>query len=198
MVSNPGRRAELCDAALAVIADAGLRGLTHRAVDARAGVPVGTTSNYFPRRAALLGAAAERIYERLQPEAAVLRELESRPPTRELFAAYMADIVRRVRAAPQLLIALFELRLEATRSTELAALIEPTLHRAYRFDVDYHATTGLPGGEREVALLHWAIEGLLLDVITPSMGADLPADEAVALLVERLVPDDRAQPPALP
>lgn len=192
MARNDVRRRELCDAALSVVAAAGLRGLTHRAVDARAGVPVGTTSNYFPRRAALLAAAAERTYERLQPDPAVLRELEARPPTRQTFAAYMADIVRRVRADPQLFIALLELRLEATRSPELAALLEPTLHRAYRFDVDYHAGTGLPGGEREIALLHWAIEGLLADIVTPSMGATLSADEAVTLLVDRLVPDPDA------
>lgn len=181
----------LCDAALAVLVESGMRGLTHRAVDARADVPIGTTSNYFARRADLLAAAAERIYERLQPDPEALRALESRPPTRALFADYMADIVRRVRADPQLLIALLELRLEATRSPELAALLETTLQEAYRFDVAYHASSGLPGGEREVALLHWAIEGLLLDVVTPSMGAPIDADAAVALLVERLVPDER-------
>lgn len=190
MAKNPERRAKLCDAALAVLVESGMRGLTHRAVDARADVPIGTTSNYFARRADLLAATAERIYERLQPDPDVLRGLEARPPTRALFVDYMADIVRRVRADPQLLIALLELRLEATRSPELATMLETTLHEAYRFDVAYHASSGLPGGEREVALLHWAIDGLFLDVVTPSMGAPLDADAAVALLVERLVPHE--------
>ena len=38
-----GRRRELLEAALHVTADEGLRGLTHRAVDRRAGLPEGTT-----------------------------------------------------------------------------------------------------------------------------------------------------------
>ena len=39
-----GRRAELADAALRVVAREGSRGLTHRAVDEEAGVPTGTAS----------------------------------------------------------------------------------------------------------------------------------------------------------
>ncbi len=58
------RRTELADAALAVVAAKGLKGLTHRAVDAQAGVAVGTTSNYFRSRAALIGAAVDRVEER--------------------------------------------------------------------------------------------------------------------------------------
>ena len=189
VAKNPARRDELCDAALAVLSDSGLRGLTHRAVDARAVVPAGTTSNYFPSRATLLAAIAERVFVRLQPDPAVLRSLEAQPPNRALFTTYLRDIVGRVRAEPNMLIALMELRLEATRSADLAALLQPTLARAYRFDVDYHAAGGLPGGEDEIALVHWAIEGLLLDELGPSMGARLDADTAVALLVDRLVPE---------
>lgn len=60
----PDRRTELADAALAVVAAKGLKGLTHRAVDAHAGVAVGTTSNYFRNRAALVSAAVDRVEER--------------------------------------------------------------------------------------------------------------------------------------
>ena len=49
-----GRRAELLEAAVDVVAEAGLRGLTHRAVDARAGLPEGTCSAYLRSRSALL------------------------------------------------------------------------------------------------------------------------------------------------
>ncbi|MFJ5957149.1 TetR/AcrR family transcriptional regulator [Paenarthrobacter sp. NPDC092416] len=58
------RRTELADAALAVVAAKGLKGLTHRAVDAQAGVAIGTTSNYFRNRAALVAAAVDRVEER--------------------------------------------------------------------------------------------------------------------------------------
>ncbi|WP_448810909.1 TetR/AcrR family transcriptional regulator [Agromyces bauzanensis] len=58
------RRTAVADAALAVVAADGMKGLTHRAVDAFAGVPAGTTSNYFRTRAALVAAVAERLEER--------------------------------------------------------------------------------------------------------------------------------------
>ncbi|MDD7836886.1 MULTISPECIES: TetR/AcrR family transcriptional regulator [Paenarthrobacter] len=59
----PDRRTQLADAALAVVAAQGLKGLTHRAVDAQAGVAVGTTSNYFRNRATLVAAAVDRVEE---------------------------------------------------------------------------------------------------------------------------------------
>src|SRR5262245_42599709 len=49
------RELVLLDAAIEVLAERGTRGLTHRAVDARAGLPLGSTSNRFRTRNALLG-----------------------------------------------------------------------------------------------------------------------------------------------
>ncbi|HEX5919668.1 MAG TPA: TetR family transcriptional regulator, partial [Nocardioides sp.] len=43
----PDRRTVLLDAALELVGTQGMRGLTHRAVDAAAGLPAGSTSNYF-------------------------------------------------------------------------------------------------------------------------------------------------------
>lgn len=61
--ANPRRRRVLADAAIALLADHGAHGLTHRSVERRAGQPAGTASNYFRNREALLLAAAERIIE---------------------------------------------------------------------------------------------------------------------------------------
>src|SRR5689334_15216803 len=55
------RRALLLDAAVSVVAADGLRGLTHRAVDATAHLPAGSTSNAFRSRAALLDAVLAHI-----------------------------------------------------------------------------------------------------------------------------------------
>jgi hypothetical protein len=38
-----------------------------------------------------------------------------------------------------------------------------------------------------VALLHYAMDGLLLDLLTVSIGADLDPDDVVATFVSRLV-----------
>ena len=57
----PDRRTQLLDAALTVVADKGMKGLTHRAVDAAAQLPQGTTSNYYRNRAALVEAVLDRL-----------------------------------------------------------------------------------------------------------------------------------------
>ena len=192
MVANPHRRELLSDAALRVLSRSGLRGVTHRAVDHEASVPAGTTSNYFADRAGLISALAERVYERLQPDPEVLHRLEALPRTRDTFADYMRDIVRRATQEPTLILALWELRIEATRNAEVAELVAATVQRAFQFDVDYHRASGLPGGEIEVSLLHWAIDGLLMDLLGPPMGSSVTPDRAVELLVDRLVPEPAA------
>ncbi|EEP69757.1 TetR family transcriptional regulator [Micromonospora sp. ATCC 39149] len=55
------RLAALTDAAIDVLAELGMRGLTHRAVDARAGLPQGTTSAYFRTRKTLIEAVVHRL-----------------------------------------------------------------------------------------------------------------------------------------
>src|SRR6185312_10919519 len=57
------RRDRICDAAITVIAAAGLRGLTHRAVDQAAALPEGSTSYYFRTRVALLRGVTDRLLE---------------------------------------------------------------------------------------------------------------------------------------
>ncbi|MFD8828405.1 TetR family transcriptional regulator, partial [Streptomyces sp. NPDC059605] len=62
--AGTSRAALIADAALALLAERGMRGLTHRAVDERAGLPQGSTSNYARTRQSLLEAAVRRLAER--------------------------------------------------------------------------------------------------------------------------------------
>jgi DNA-binding transcriptional regulator YbjK len=55
------RRRELCDAAIALLAREGIKGVTHLKVDRKAGVADGTTSFYFRTSSALIRATADRI-----------------------------------------------------------------------------------------------------------------------------------------
>jgi AcrR family transcriptional regulator len=187
VVKNPERRNLLADAGLRVLAESGARGLTHRAVDAEAGVPTGTASNYFRSRDALLGALGERIFERFAPDPAVVERLSARPPGRELFVDYLRYILERTTAHPELTRALIELRLEAARRPGLAEILGATLRGGYRDDVAFHATTGLPGGALEIALLHYALDGLLLDMLTTSIDAGVTPDQALTAFIDRLV-----------
>ncbi|HEY0694282.1 MAG TPA: TetR family transcriptional regulator, partial [Kribbella sp.] len=69
------RRAAIADAAIRLVATRGLRGLTHRAVDAEAGLPPGSTSYYLRTRDALLTACVNRM---LDHDAAAVGQM---PPT---------------------------------------------------------------------------------------------------------------------
>jgi AcrR family transcriptional regulator len=184
MPKNPDRRRALADAGLRVLAAAGARGLTHRAVDTEAGVPAGTASNYFRSRDALLGALGERIMERFTPDPSVVADLEKRGSS---LLDYLRYIVERTTREPDLSRALIELRLEAARRPGLASALGGTLRDGYHADVAYHATTGLPGGRFEIALLHYAIDGLLLDMLTTPIDEEITPDRAVAAFAERLV-----------
>ncbi|MDH6677840.1 AcrR family transcriptional regulator [Rhodococcus sp. LBL1] len=62
--ARPPRTALIADAAITLIAQQGLRALTHRAVDRAAGIPEGSTSYYAPTRQALLELAVRRLAER--------------------------------------------------------------------------------------------------------------------------------------
>ncbi|MEJ8645791.1 TetR family transcriptional regulator [Streptomyces sp. MS1.HAVA.3] len=108
MRQNPQRRAALLDAAIEVLAREGSRGLTLRAVDAEAGVPTGTASNYFANRAQLLVQILHRTRERLVPDPADL----TGPLDTKVLLGQLVDRMRRERSVH---IAMLELRLEGTR-----------------------------------------------------------------------------------
>lgn len=57
-------RERALDAAIELLGTGGLRALTHRRIDERAGLPPGSTSNYFRTRSALLGGVADAILAR--------------------------------------------------------------------------------------------------------------------------------------
>ncbi|MFC0628230.1 TetR/AcrR family transcriptional regulator [Kribbella deserti] len=189
MARNPERRIQLADAGLTVLAAAGARGLTHRAVDAAAAVPAGTASNYFRSRDELLGALGERIFERFAPDEAVLARLATREPSVELVTDYVRHIVERLLAQPSLTIALFELRLEATRRPGLNDILTKTLEQNFSLDVAFHLQAGLPGGMDEVRLLRFAVDGMMLDQLTPGTGRHYDVDAVTEQLVRRLIPN---------
>ena len=60
-------KVRVLDAAIELLGAEGLRALSHVRVDQRAGLPTGSTSNYFRTRAALLIGVADRILERELP-----------------------------------------------------------------------------------------------------------------------------------
>lgn len=189
MARNVERRARLADAAIGVLAEEGARGLTHRAVDRRAAEPAGTTSNYFRSRGDLLAGVVARIGERIAPDPAAVARLRSAPPGRASYAAHLRYVVARMTASREVALAWFEMRLESARRPEVATLMGATLVAGFEADVAYNAAAGLPGGPAEIALFHYALDGLLLDRLTVSVDPDTSTDAVVDALVEGLLPD---------
>ncbi|WP_158892092.1 TetR/AcrR family transcriptional regulator [Amycolatopsis anabasis] len=89
---EPNRRERVLDAAVTVLGSQGSRRLTHRAVDAEAGLPAGTTSNHFRTRDALVSGVLARVAEREQEQA---RELAAAltPGDPDALADGMAEFV---------------------------------------------------------------------------------------------------------
>ncbi|KNY07299.1 TetR/AcrR family transcriptional regulator [Microbacterium sp. GCS4] len=187
MAKNEARRRAIADAGLSVLASEGSRGLTHRAIDQGAGLPVGTTSNYFRSRDALIEGLVDRISERLAPTEDDLARRAADSPSPALFADYLRDIVRRLTADPDVTMALFELRLESSRRPEVAALLGAWQRAGFEGDVAFNASAGLPGGRREIALFHYAIDGLLLDRLTTPIDPETSTDEIIDDLVAGLL-----------
>lgn len=187
MAKNKTRRRALADAGLAVLAREGSRGLTHRAIDVEANVPAGTTSNYFRTKELLIAGLVDRIGERLAPTADDLSARANVAPSKALFAEYVRDIVRRLTVNREVTLALLELRLESTRRPEIAAVMAAWQRAGFDADVDFNTGAGLPGGRREIALFHYAIDGLVFDRLTTSIDPETSTDDVVADLVHRLL-----------
>ncbi|NLU82672.1 TetR/AcrR family transcriptional regulator [Rhodococcus sp. HNM0569] len=190
MAKNEARRRLLADAGIAVLAREGARGLTHRAIDKEAGVPGGTTSNYFRSRGALITGLFERIGERIGPTAEDLARRAGRKPSRALFADYIRDIVRRMTTEADVARALFELRLESGRRPEFAEIVGGWLRAGFDGDLAFNRAAGLPGGRREIALFHYAIDGLLFDLLTTPIDPEVSTDEVIDVLVAGLLSEE--------
>lgn len=186
MAQNLDRRNLLADAGIRVLAEQGARGLTHRAVDQVAGVPKGTASNYFATRDELVEALVNRIGDKLEPGPTDGPAVEGRAPDQFLFADYLQHVVRRLRAQPHVTLALFELRLEASRRPGVAESLARWRQQSFERDVEFTRDAGLPGGRLEITLLHYAIDGLMLDCLTAPLDTGLSVEDAVEQLVSRI------------
>ncbi|WP_030144837.1 TetR/AcrR family transcriptional regulator [Spirillospora albida] len=189
MRRNEERRAALVDAAIEVLAGEGARGLTFRAVDAEAGVPVGTASNYFKNRDDLLVQVAERFYERLRPDAATLER--PRHGTRDvaMIKELMRETVGRVSSFRSGYLALLELRLEATRRPGLRAVLTERIRADLDFNIGYHLDSGLPGDADTVRLLYLALNWLILETLTlPDIFSEDDVQRLIGEAVERALP----------
>src|SRR5919202_1942812 len=119
MAAQGGRRERLLDAAIQLVGAQGLTGLTHRAVDAAADVPTGTTSNYWRTRQALLDALIDRVVARERDRWEQLTQATFPSTAREL--AGTLAVLAKVATGPDraLVLARYALLIEADQHEDL-------------------------------------------------------------------------------
>ncbi|GII94186.1 TetR/AcrR family transcriptional regulator [Sinosporangium siamense] len=189
MRQNPARRAALLDAAIEVLAREGARGLTFRAVDTEAAVPVGTASNYFANRDDLLTQVGNRFYERLEPAPEVMAAALSGPRDRDRLTQLMHELVERVTSFRSGFLALVELRLEATRRPALRELLTKRIRADVERNIANHEVSGLPGDADTVVSLYLALNWLILERLTlPDVFPEEQIHDLVTGLVEGVLP----------
>ncbi|MFI8091063.1 TetR/AcrR family transcriptional regulator [Streptomyces sp. NPDC086080] len=185
---NEQRRAALVDAAIEVLARDGARGLTFRAVDTGAAVPMGTASNYFTSRDDLLTQAGARVYERLQPDEGTIARQQTAGKDRDAYVTLMRELVGRIASFRTGYLALLELRLEATRRPELRRVLTERVRADVEANVGYHEGSGLPGDATAVKLLYLALNWLIVEQLTlPDVFTPAERDRLVTAAVERIV-----------
>lgn len=160
MPESPRRR-QLLDAALHVIADDGLKGLTHRAVDRRAGLPEGSCSAYLRTRRALQAALTEYVadllladVDRLADQLACSAEPDGVDAAIELFQRWLEQ--------RELLVARLELTMAASRDPELAGLLADQRGRLIELVERIMTATGKEHTAARAETLVASYDGILL------------------------------------
>jgi DNA-binding transcriptional regulator YbjK len=188
VVKNEARRTALLDAAIDVLAEEGARGLTYRAIDAKAGVPAGTASNYFANRDDLMSEVAIRVNQRLMPSDESIEESLAMPRDKALTLKFMHDIVKRADADKACYLAMMELRLEATRRPDLRTALTKTVADNLEFNISFNEGSKLPGDRMAVISLYFAMTGLIYERLTlPDIVESMDLDHLIEALVDRAV-----------
>ncbi|ACU69050.1 transcriptional regulator, TetR family [Catenulispora acidiphila DSM 44928] len=172
------------DTAIALLAERGLRGLTHRAVDEAAGLPPGSTSNHARTRSALLETTFARlcrleaeIFEDAANPGGLLALATLTPETAaDLVAAQLHDTLTHRREQA---LARFELALEATRRPELRAIYD-TAGATFREPArGLMAALGATDPDRAGRSFIAFSEGILFDSVAGAGSRKVPTQEEI-------------------
>jgi DNA-binding transcriptional regulator YbjK len=169
------RRAALAAAVVEVVAEVGIGRTTHRAVAARAGLPLGTTTYYFPTLDDLVATGLAHATEALRAE---LDAWSARLGTATDPAATLAGLVVGYLADRRRARVEYELYVAAARNPALRPLAETWLHGLRDLLIPHTGATAA----RDVAAL---VDGAVLQALatdTKLNRADLTA------AIRRLIP----------
>jgi DNA-binding transcriptional regulator YbjK len=160
------REGQLLAAAAHVVARGGLRALTHRAVDAEAGLPEGSCSAYMRTRLALLTQLTEYVTSRFAHDIA---DLTQRIEEHAAIDGYVVrETVAMLRAwlqDPDLLLVRMELTIEGSRQPAVAEILQVQWVQLVRIVEHAMEATGKPHSPVRARTLLAAIDGVLLRAV---------------------------------
>lgn len=185
----------MLDAAIDLLGTVGVRAVTHRAVDARAGLPIGSASNCFRTRDALFEAMAERVTIR---ELAMLEShmAAGAPTTPREFARVFAAVARDQAGAHRFLtLARYALLIEGAHRPELSQALLSTGSRVSAYASGWLRLIGSIDPDHDLHVLGNYIVGLVLHQLAMPDPAFDPTDQLEALLhslIPTVIPTVRA------
>jgi DNA-binding transcriptional regulator YbjK len=189
--SNQQRRDQITDAAIEVVARDGLHGLSHREVDKHAGLPRGTTSNYFKSREALVAATIQRIVDL---HFAMVDEVRTRHAQSDSVIDLLGDVVdQALTNFGDRYVAMFELALESRRKSELRSEFNRIADEAMKLTSDAHRGKDSEPSQRDIELLNVFYNGVLFTalVMPQTLGGRSPGEITRIMLEKVLEPTHR-------
>jgi DNA-binding transcriptional regulator YbjK len=157
----PPRRRAL-DAAVDLLGTEGLRALTHGRVDERAGLPRGSTSNYFRTRAALLAGVSDELAARDLASLSAAPDPQSPGALVDLLCAAFEQATGPDRAATTARLALF---LEASHDLALRSRASQGREALVDWGETVASRLGAADPRAAIVAVAAAYEGLLLHAI---------------------------------
>ena len=153
--------------ALHVIAENGLRGLTHRAVDRRAGLPQGSCSAYLRTREALVLAVTEYVAERVAGHVSDLAaELAGQPLDDDRAAETVTRWVMRWVDEREVLVSRLELTIQASRDPALATALGSQRKDLVDVVAGMLTARGKPQGAASAETLVSSFDGVMIGALS--------------------------------
>lgn len=156
----------ILESATRVVARSGMRGLTHRAVDAEAGLAQGSTSGYLRTRLALVTALAEFIAAGLIDSVEELAGRQQAGDSDARVVELALDLFAGWLQEPDALLAKAELAQEATRQTEIAEALAPARERIEGIVRQIFTVADVEDVETSAPAIIAAMEGVLGSALT--------------------------------
>jgi DNA-binding transcriptional regulator YbjK len=194
MDNKEDRKTVIADAAIALLAAAGAKGLTHRAVDAQAGLPAGSTSFYCRTRHELLTLALLRHASLDMADLQSDAQRQAQPGWGlnafvDLLTYRVTDWLSPAKRAR--LVARFELFMIASHEPELAAIVSQQRQHFLHATEAALRQAGVPQAKTLAPMLLVLVDALLLDHVRA--GAPILSTDQHKALFQQLLGQEAGQ-----